>query len=173
MNILQRYHDMDYGPAPESRAEADAWLAGRDFSASLFIDGKWKKPGRRQEASRPSTPPPARHWRRSARPAPPTSTPRSPPRARRCPPGARRRVTSAPACFMRSRGPCSAIPGSSRCWNHSTTASRSARAATSTCRSPSAISCITPGGRRPLRTNIPVCRAQAWQGRSSRGISRC
>ncbi len=35
---------MDYGPAPESRSEADRWLAARDFSASLFIDGEWKTP---------------------------------------------------------------------------------------------------------------------------------
>jgi aldehyde dehydrogenase (NAD+) len=57
MNILQRYHDMDYGPAPESRAEADAWLAGRDFSAALFIDGKWRKPadGKTFETSDPAT----------------------------------------------------------------------------------------------------------------------
>ena len=44
MNIQQRYDAMDYGPAPESRSEANKWLAGRDFSASLFIDGEWKKP---------------------------------------------------------------------------------------------------------------------------------
>ena len=29
MNILERYHAMDYGPAPEARNEADAWLAAR------------------------------------------------------------------------------------------------------------------------------------------------
>jgi aldehyde dehydrogenase (NAD+) len=57
MNILQRYHDMDYGPAPESRAEADAWLKGRDFSAALFIDGKWRKAadGKTFETSDPAT----------------------------------------------------------------------------------------------------------------------
>ncbi|TWH33679.1 MULTISPECIES: aldehyde dehydrogenase family protein [unclassified Aminobacter] len=43
MNILDRYHAMEYGPAPESRAEADAWLAAHDFSKALFIDGKWRK----------------------------------------------------------------------------------------------------------------------------------
>jgi aldehyde dehydrogenase (NAD+) len=42
MNILERYHAMDYAPAPESRNEADAWLAARDFSKSLFIGGEWK-----------------------------------------------------------------------------------------------------------------------------------
>ncbi|TPL33364.1 aldehyde dehydrogenase family protein [Mesorhizobium sp. B2-4-6] len=42
MNILERYHAMEYGPAPEARNEADAWLAARDFSKALFIDGAWK-----------------------------------------------------------------------------------------------------------------------------------
>ena len=42
MNILERYTAMEYGPAPESRSEADRWIAGRDFSQALFIDGKWK-----------------------------------------------------------------------------------------------------------------------------------
>ncbi|MGE0502627.1 MAG: aldehyde dehydrogenase family protein [Rhizobiaceae bacterium] len=42
MNILERYHAMDYGPAPEARTEADAWLAARDFSKALFVAGQWK-----------------------------------------------------------------------------------------------------------------------------------
>ena len=42
MNILQRYEAMDYGAAPEARNEADAWLAGRDFSKALFIAGEWR-----------------------------------------------------------------------------------------------------------------------------------
>jgi len=33
---------MDYGPAPESRSEADAWLKAHDFSKALFIGGKWQ-----------------------------------------------------------------------------------------------------------------------------------
>ena len=41
MNILERYAAMDYGPAPEARNEADAWLAAKDFSKSLFIGGEW------------------------------------------------------------------------------------------------------------------------------------
>src|SRR5438132_8790647 len=42
MNILERYHAMDYAAAPEARSGADAWLAGRDFSQSLFIAGEWR-----------------------------------------------------------------------------------------------------------------------------------
>lgn len=44
MNILERYDAMEYGPAPESRSEADRWLAARDLAASLFINGDWVKP---------------------------------------------------------------------------------------------------------------------------------
>ncbi|CDX34022.1 Aldehyde Dehydrogenase [Mesorhizobium sp. SOD10] len=57
MNILERYHAMDYGPAPEARNEADAWLAGRDFSKALFIDGAWKAAagGRTFDTSEPSS----------------------------------------------------------------------------------------------------------------------
>ncbi|QPC86143.1 aldehyde dehydrogenase family protein [Mesorhizobium sp. NBSH29] len=42
MNILERYDAMEYGPAPEARGEADAWLAGRDFGKGLFIGGAWQ-----------------------------------------------------------------------------------------------------------------------------------
>jgi len=42
MNILERFNAMDYGPAPESRKEADEWLKAKDFAKSLFIGGEWK-----------------------------------------------------------------------------------------------------------------------------------
>src|SRR5690606_20770658 len=42
MNILERYAAMDYDLAPEARDQADAWIAGRDFSKSLFIGGAWR-----------------------------------------------------------------------------------------------------------------------------------
>ncbi|MCT8990622.1 aldehyde dehydrogenase family protein [Chelativorans sp. SCAU2101] len=42
MTILERYAAMDYGPAPESRTEADAWLNAHDFSKALFIGGTWQ-----------------------------------------------------------------------------------------------------------------------------------
>jgi aldehyde dehydrogenase (NAD+) len=41
MNILERYAAMEYGLAPEARGEADAWIAGKDFSKALFINGAW------------------------------------------------------------------------------------------------------------------------------------
>jgi aldehyde dehydrogenase (NAD+) len=57
MNILERYHAMEYGPAPEARTEADAWLAGRDFGKALFIGGDWKAAsgGKTFETSEPSS----------------------------------------------------------------------------------------------------------------------
>ena len=57
MNILERYHAMEYGPAPEARNEADAWLAGRDFSKARVIDGAWKAAasGKTFETSEPSS----------------------------------------------------------------------------------------------------------------------
>ena len=57
MNILDRYHAMDYGPAPEARNEADAWLAARDFGKALFIGGDWKAAagGKTFDTSEPSS----------------------------------------------------------------------------------------------------------------------
>ncbi|MER9642330.1 aldehyde dehydrogenase family protein [Mesorhizobium sp. M0239] len=57
MNILDRYHAMEYGPAPEARNEADAWLAARDFGKALFIGGDWKAAsgGKTFETSEPSS----------------------------------------------------------------------------------------------------------------------
>ncbi|MBX3597787.1 MAG: aldehyde dehydrogenase family protein [Rhizobiaceae bacterium] len=42
MNILERFHAMEYGPAPESREEADLWLSSRDLDKSIFIGGEWR-----------------------------------------------------------------------------------------------------------------------------------
>ena len=88
MNILERYHAMDYGPAPEARNEADAWLAARDFSKALFIGGEWKAAAAGKTFDT-SDPPPASCWQRSRTPARPISTPRLRRRPRRCRNGAR------------------------------------------------------------------------------------
>jgi len=42
MNILERFHAMEYGPAPESREEADVWLGSRDFGKALYVAGEWR-----------------------------------------------------------------------------------------------------------------------------------
>jgi len=44
VNILSHYQNMDYGPAPESRAAADRWLEATNMANALFIDGRWCSP---------------------------------------------------------------------------------------------------------------------------------
>jgi aldehyde dehydrogenase (NAD+) len=41
MTIKEIFNTMDYGPAPESSAEALQWLAGRGGVAGHYIGGKW------------------------------------------------------------------------------------------------------------------------------------
>ncbi|WP_400083616.1 aldehyde dehydrogenase family protein [Yoonia sp. R78084] len=41
MTIKEIFDTMDYGPAPESSAEALAWLADHDGIAGHYINGKW------------------------------------------------------------------------------------------------------------------------------------
>jgi aldehyde dehydrogenase (NAD+) len=57
MNIMQKFEAMDYAAAPESRAEADAWLKQRELTKALFIDGSWRaaKSGKTFAVSEPST----------------------------------------------------------------------------------------------------------------------
>jgi len=44
MNVKEQFESMDYSPAPESRAQADAWLAENNKSFGMFINGEWVKP---------------------------------------------------------------------------------------------------------------------------------
>ncbi|MEL6643149.1 MAG: aldehyde dehydrogenase family protein [Pseudomonadota bacterium] len=55
MNIPQLFEDMDYGPAPESAAEAMAWLDGHGRKFGQFIGGLWTKPARMFESRNPAT----------------------------------------------------------------------------------------------------------------------
>ena len=43
MSVAKILATMDYGPAPESRAEADRWLGDRHRAFGNFIAGKWTK----------------------------------------------------------------------------------------------------------------------------------
>jgi aldehyde dehydrogenase (NAD+) len=45
----------EYGPSPESPAEAQAWLAAHDRRFGLFIDGAWTAPGADFATSNPAT----------------------------------------------------------------------------------------------------------------------
>ncbi|WP_369812318.1 aldehyde dehydrogenase family protein [Janthinobacterium sp. SUN206] len=42
--INEILNTMDYGPAPESQKEAQAWLAGHQRKFGLFIDNAWSEP---------------------------------------------------------------------------------------------------------------------------------
>ena len=44
MSVAEILDDLDYGPAPESDAEAKAWLAQYPDGTGLFIDGAWRQP---------------------------------------------------------------------------------------------------------------------------------
>ena len=45
MTIRDIFDSMDYGPAPESNAEALAWIAGHKATFGHWIDGEFTKPG--------------------------------------------------------------------------------------------------------------------------------
>lgn len=45
MSVKEIYKTLDYGPAPESDAQAKAWLASHKKKFDLFIGGKWVKAG--------------------------------------------------------------------------------------------------------------------------------
>jgi aldehyde dehydrogenase (NAD+) len=45
MTVREIFETMDYGPAPESDAEAQAWLDGHDRRFGLFISGAFTAPG--------------------------------------------------------------------------------------------------------------------------------
>ncbi len=44
MSVAEILDDLAYGPAPESDAEARAWLAQHPDGTRLFIDGEWREP---------------------------------------------------------------------------------------------------------------------------------
>ncbi|MEX0350737.1 MAG: aldehyde dehydrogenase family protein [Paracoccaceae bacterium] len=46
MTVSEIFKTMDYGPAPESAAEANAWLDRHDRTFGLFIGGAFTKPGK-------------------------------------------------------------------------------------------------------------------------------
>ena len=57
MSVAEILETMDYGPAPESRAEVDAWLDSHARRFCHFIDGAWRQPaaGGRFESRDPAT----------------------------------------------------------------------------------------------------------------------
>ena len=55
MTVKEIFENMDYGPAPESAAEALAWLVDRGDRFGHFIDGAFTEPGDGFESRNPAT----------------------------------------------------------------------------------------------------------------------
>ncbi|MDW4498395.1 aldehyde dehydrogenase family protein [Sulfitobacter sp. D35] len=55
MNVSEIFETMDYGPAPESAAEALAWIEAQGGRFGHFIDGAFTKPGKGFESRNPAT----------------------------------------------------------------------------------------------------------------------
>ncbi|MDF0599183.1 aldehyde dehydrogenase family protein [Psychromarinibacter sp. C21-152] len=55
MNVPEIFDTMDYGPAPESAAEALAWLVDGGSRYGLFIDGAMTEPGDQFASKNPAT----------------------------------------------------------------------------------------------------------------------
>ena len=55
MTVLEAFKSMEYGPAPESDAEALAWIEQRGSQFGHFIDGEFTKPKNLFETHNPAT----------------------------------------------------------------------------------------------------------------------
>ncbi len=55
MNVQDIFDSMDYGPAPESAAEALAWLDSHKRKFGHWIDGAWTKPAKLSDSRNPAT----------------------------------------------------------------------------------------------------------------------
>ncbi len=55
MTVKDIFESMEYGPAPESDAEAQAWLDAADRRFGLFIDGRITAPGDSFDSRNPAT----------------------------------------------------------------------------------------------------------------------
>src|SRR6056297_64945 len=54
MSVKEIFDSMEYGPAPESAAEAYAWLVDQGDRFGHFIDGDFTAPGEGFEARNPA-----------------------------------------------------------------------------------------------------------------------
>ena len=55
MTVSEIFETMEYGPAPESAAEALAWLVDQGDRFGHFIDGAFTAPGNGMESRNPAT----------------------------------------------------------------------------------------------------------------------
>ena len=144
---------MDYGPAPEGNEHVQAWLE-RTRPCGHYIDGKFTDPLRASsfEVRNPAT-------TRCSRTLPKARPGRRPRRGRGARPsraGRNFRATSARNICTRSPACSEARPLPRRAGDAWTTASRSARRATSTCRWSLATSTTMPAGPSWSRRSSPT-----------------
>jgi hypothetical protein len=142
--INEILNTMDYGPAPESTKEAQAWL--EQHPAVSACSSTTHGPSR-ANCSPPTIRPTAATGRADAG----HQRRRRPRRGSRAPRaaglGQRWAATAARACCTRWRACCRSTRACSPCWKRWTTARPSAKRAMPTCRWPRATSTITPAGR--------------------------
>ena len=55
MSVLEAYKTMSYGPAPESAADANAWLDRHDRAFGFYIGGKWHPASQSFDSIDPAT----------------------------------------------------------------------------------------------------------------------
>ncbi len=169
--IAEIFQSLDYGPAPES-AGAGAGLAGERMAASSGTSSTANGPSR----ARPLPCDNPANGKKLADITDGTDADVDKAvkaAARRSRHGRRSRAMSAASISMPSRGWCRSTRACSRCSRPWTTASRSARAATSIFRWSRGTSTITPAGPSISSASSPAWRPMACAARSSRGISRC
>ena len=169
MNVRDIFETMDYGPAPEDASEAQAWLKSHDGKFGQFINGAWTKPNKLFATRNPATGRAlakiSQATKRDVNAA--VAKPQGPHRK-----DGRRMPSTGPACSMPLRAWCKRTPAFLPRSKRSTTASRSAKAATSTFPLLRGTSIITQAWRNSWTRNCPTAPPLALRGRSSPGISR-
>ena len=143
MDIMTAFKTMDYGPAPESAAEAQAWLERHDYTFGHFINGAFTTPNDLFETRNPAT----------GEVLAQVST------------AGEDEVNAAVTAARQDQPDWESLGGPKR--------ARFLYAAISTFRWSPAISTTMRAGRSCLKPNFPTIRLWAWPGRSFRGIFRC
>jgi hypothetical protein len=168
--IKEILQTMDYGPAPESTKEAQAWLDQHGRRFGLFIDNQWSAPGATFATSNPADGSALAQITQATN----DDVQRAVDAASRAHPAwvamgghGRATVLYTLARLLQKHARLFAV------LERWTTARPSAKPATPICRWPRATSITTPAGRNCSRKNSPTTAPWAWWARSCRGTSRC